>query len=166
VRKDRILKYSAVIGVIIGLFACGNADNEPGRMNIDEPQAEAVSGGKNGIDGDISDTKELRIKQIKVMEEYVEALEEAENAQEVAEAIRMYTDSLKKIVPTLKKMTEETTGSSSGIESSDEIKWFANKMEKLANRLIAASLKTEKYESNPDVRKAQQEMQKVQETLQ
>jgi len=39
-------------------------------------------------------------------------------------------------------------------------------MEKLANRLIAASLKTEKYESNPDVRKAQQEMQKVQETLQ
>jgi hypothetical protein len=143
-------------GLLLLMVSCGG-NGEPTEPASATPAAEGPSAAESATAApDSAVSGDLRQQQQDILKAYIDGLEEAEDAADVARAIRDYTRRLKELAPRLK-----TRASGGGSETG---RLPAN-FDVLTERLLNASIKTERFADDPDVRAAQAELRRVQKEL-
>jgi hypothetical protein len=113
----------------------------------------ACSGG-----GKYAQAKKLINKQIGIMTDYADAMEKADNAQEAAAAINDYAAATAALAPEMKKFQEQYPELKDQAELPLELKPEMEKMQQLMGRIIAASMKSAQYMTDPAVQEAQRKL--------
>ncbi len=101
---------------------------------------------------------------IKANEEYITSLEKADSGKEVAKAISDLGEKMGKLNERsheIEKKFPELKSDKMKKDPPDELKDEFQKLEQMAQRLLAASMKMMKYMDDPAVMKASQEMEKM-----
>ena len=113
--------------------------------------------------GKYAELKEYMNEVITANEEYVTSLEKAETAKEVADAITALGNKMGALNDRSKEIEKKFPELKSDAMKKDppkELKDEFERLEKMAQRLLAASMKMMKYIDDPAVMRASQEMER------
>lgn len=117
----------------------------------------------NADTGKYTDVKELLTIQAKVFEEYIKGCESAKDAKDVAVVINKMTDGFKSMIPHIKALAKKYGNLEEVFDKNppEELKPDIEKMEELSKKMVGASMKLGQYIQDPEVKKANEEFQKV-----
>jgi hypothetical protein len=108
-----------------------------------------------------SDAKELNMKYVAMMKDYVDDLDKAGSASDVADAINRFADSMEKIWPKMKDLSEKYPELKDHNNPPDELKESQKEAEEMGKKMMATMMKIMPYMDDPEVQKAQERLGKV-----
>lgn len=111
-----------------------------------------------------SDVIDMIAKQNKILEEYIKGCENAKEAKDVVVLLTKYKDGFKALIPELKALVKKygPLGEIFKDNPPEHVKPYIKKNEELIQSLLGASIELGKYKDDPEVKKVQEEVRKVQ----
>jgi phage shock protein A len=130
-----LLVFLLVVG-LAGFFACS-------------------TGGKYG------EAKDLLNKSLTAMDDFVKAIDQAKDAKAVAAAITNFKDSMAALKPKMQALDKKYPELKDETKMPEDLKPLMTKMQEMSSKMINASMKAYQYNQDPEVQKAQEELNKV-----
>ena len=118
-----------------------------------------------GGGGKYAKVKKVFNEQIQIMDEFVTGLEKADDAKAVAKVLNKYADGLEKLVPAQNELFKDFPELKDQKEPPAELKEEGEKMQKITERMSSAFMKLFQYSDDPDVKKAQERLEKIESKL-
>jgi hypothetical protein len=111
-----------------------------------------------------SDVIDMIVKQSNILEEYIKGCENVKEAKDVVVLLTKYKDGFKVLIPDLKTLVKNygPLGELFKDNPPENVKPHLKRMEELSQKLFGASMELGKYKEDPEVKKAQAEVVKVQ----
>ncbi len=109
--------------------------------------------------------REVILKQVAILEDYVEAMEKADSAPAVAKAINAYSAAQAKLGPAIKEVQEKFPEMKQEEEPPVELKPEMDKLNEVMNKMYETMAKGAQFMNDPEVMEAQQNLQKAMETM-
>ncbi len=109
------------------------------------------------------DIKNMIISQCKILEEYIKGCENVKEAKDVVVLLTKYKNGCQALLPDLKALMKKYGSLEKviGENPPENLKPDLKKMEELTQQLFGASIALGKYKEDPDVKKTQEEVNKV-----
>jgi len=114
-----------------------------------------AKGGKYG------EAKELMNKSLTAMEAYINEIDQAKDAKAVAAAIGHFKDSMAALKPKMQALDKKYPELKDETKAPEEVKPLMTKMQEISGKFINASMKAYQYNQDPEVQKAQEELNKL-----
>jgi hypothetical protein len=113
------------------------------------------------------DIKNMIISQCKILEEYIKGCENVKEAKDVVVLLTKYKNGCQALIPDLKALMKKYGSLEKviGKNPPENLKPDLKKMEELTQQLFGASIALGKYKEDPDVKKAQEEVNKVRQEI-
>ena len=112
--------------------------------------------------GKYSDVIEVNSQFADAMEEYINAMEKADNASSVADATNAYAAKIEKIAPRIREIADKYPELKDRSKVPEELKESRKRDDALGEKMAGAMMKgMMTYRKDPEVRKAQQRLQKA-----
>ncbi|MCK5056943.1 MAG: hypothetical protein KAT34_09830 [Candidatus Aminicenantes bacterium] len=113
------------------------------------------------------DIKNMIISQCKILEEYIKGCENVKEAKDVVVLLTKYKNGCQALLPDLKALMKKYGSLEKviGENPPENLKPDLKKMEELTQQLFGASIALGKYKEDPDVKKAQEEVNKVRQEI-
>jgi len=113
------------------------------------------TGGKYG------EAKYLMNKSLTAMDDYVRGIDQAKDARAVAAAITNFKDSMATLKPKMQALDKKYPELKDETKMPEDLKSLMTKMQEMSSKMINASMKAYQYNQDPEVQKAQEELNKV-----
>jgi uncharacterized coiled-coil DUF342 family protein len=111
--------------------------------------------------GKYGEAKELLNKTVTAMEDFAKAMDKATEAKAVAAGINKFKDAMAAIKPRMQALDKKFPELKDETKVPEELKPFIKKMEEMSSKMISASMKAYQFIQDPEVQKAQEELNKV-----
>jgi hypothetical protein len=113
------------------------------------------TGGKYG------EAKDLLNKSVTAMEDFVKAIDQAKDAKAVAAALTHFKDAMAALKPKMLALDKKYPELKDETKLPEDLKPLMTKMQEVSSKMINASMKAYQYNQDPEVQKAQEELNKV-----
>jgi hypothetical protein len=117
-------------------------------------------GGGGGKYGEVTKIME---KSAKIMDNFVSKVEKADSGPEVAAAINSFADEMEKMKPRMKELEQRYPELKDQSNPPAELAPIMKKSQDMWQRMGAAMMKIAQYGNDPDVKKAQDRLQRIME---
>jgi len=102
--------------------------------------------------------RRLTNENIQLMNHYIEALEKAETPEQMAVAIHDYAQKIREFAPKMRALKTRYPELQNTKEVPEGLEDITLRLEETTNHLVVASARTKKYEDNPAVKKAVEDL--------
>lgn len=138
-RATKWMAFLSTAVFIVGLIACGGG------------------GGKYG------EVTKIMEKSAKIMDNFVSNVEKADSGKEVAAAINSFADEMEKMKPKMKELEQKYPELKNQSNPPAELAPIMKKSQDMWQRMGAAMMKIGQYRNDPEVKKAQDRLERIME---